>query len=255
MTFFDGSGWRAGVVEAVDGRARLRDDVPSTGLTPLDGVIVGGFTDHHVHLQLVDHAQLAGSRLGRVVDLGGTPDVLRTLAAHRGSVAIGFAGAFLTAPGGYPSDRSWAPKGSVREIADADAAAEAVAEMADAGASHIKVARNSVAGPVLSDDLFRTIVRLAAHRGLPVVAHAEGPCEAPQVARLGAALLAHAPFTERLDDEEIARQAASVSWISTLAIHDGPERGSRSTTCDDSTRQEAPCATAPTWATGRCPST
>ncbi|MCB8045768.1 hypothetical protein JM654_21355 [Microbacterium oxydans] len=41
---------------------------------------------------------------------------------------------------------------------------------------------------------------------------------------LGAAGLAHAPFTERLDDDEIVRQAASASWISTLAIHDDPER-------------------------------
>ncbi|MEU4015009.1 hydrolase [Microbacterium sp. NPDC028030] len=222
VTFFDGSGWRAGVVEAVDGRARLRDDVPSTEFAPLDGVIVGGFTDHHVHLQLVDHAQLAGSRLGRVVDLGGDPDALRTLAAHERPVRVEFAGAFLTAPGGYPSDRSWAPKGAVREIADADAAAEAVAEMAAAGASRLKVTSNSAAGPVLPDVLFRTVVGLAADHGLPVVAHAEGPGEAQRVARLGAALLAHAPFTERLDDEEIARQTASVSWISTLAIHDGP---------------------------------
>jgi hypothetical protein len=253
-TFFDGSGWREGVVELVDGRVRLRAEAPATGLPRVGGVITGGFTDHHVHLQLAEHGLLAGSRLGRVVDLGGNPDAVRRLAVHNSGdtpaepgsplisatlpaeseelrtpfaqhrVDIGFAGAFLAALGGYPSDRSWAPAGSVREIADADAAADAVAEMADAGASCIKVTSNSTAGPVFSDDLFRTIVALAADRGLPVVAHAEGAGEARRVVRLGTARLAHAPFTEPLDDDEIARHAASASWVSTLAIHDGPER-------------------------------
>jgi hypothetical protein len=245
-TFFDGVGWREGVVELVDGRVRLSDGHSAAGLPRLDGVVLGGFTDHHVHLQLVDRAQLSGSRLGRVVDLGGNPGVLRRLAgggiknapATRDSgtflipyphpraipLVVEFAGAFVAAPGGYPSDREWAPEGSVREVADARAAANAVAEMADAGASCLKVTSNSTAGPVFSDDLFRIVVGIAASRSLPVVAHAEGPGEAHRVVALGAARLAHAPFTERLDDEEIARQAASASWISTLAIHDGPAR-------------------------------
>ena len=261
-TFFDGIGWREGVVELVDGRVRLQDAVATTGLPRLDGVVVGGFTDHHVHLQLVDHSPLAGSRLGRVVDLGGNVRAVQSLSERfdslrslneRGQirslnergrsldepdrslseersdetkrrVRIEYAGAFLTAPGGYPSDRSWAPEGSVREIADADAAAAAVTEMAAAGASCIKVTSNGTAGPVFSDELLRTIVGLAADRGLLVVAHAEGAGEAERVVGLGAARLAHAPFTERLDGSEISRQAASASWISTLAIHDGPER-------------------------------
>lgn len=193
-----------------------------------DGVIVGGFTDHHVHLQLVDHTLLAGSRLGRVVDLGGNPRFvsLRSLddQSHIRRPSIEFAGAFLTSPGGYPSDRSWAPEGSFREIESRADAEAAVAEMADAGATRIKVASNSTAGPVFDDDLFRAIVELAAARGLPVVAHAEGPGQAQRAARLGANALAHAPFTERLADDEIAEQAASVSWISTLAIHDGAAR-------------------------------
>ncbi|MGB3376348.1 MAG: hydrolase, partial [Microbacterium sp.] len=63
----------------------------------------------------------------------------------------------------------------------------------------------------------------AAH-GLPVVAHAEGAGQAQRAARLGAARLAHSPFSERLTDDEIAEQAASVQWISTLAIHDDVHR-------------------------------
>ena len=247
VTFFDGAAWREGTADLVDGRIRLRDLEPTTDLPRLDGVISGGFTDHHVHLQLVDHTVLAGSALGRVVDLGANPQVLARFAAVHDSartppestsaagptpqtsvlaelrtpprVDIRFAGAFLTPVGGYPSDREWAPEGSVREIANADAAATAITEMVDAGASRIKVASNAHAGPVFDDALFRVIVELAAARDLPVVAHAEGRGEAQRAARLGATQLAHAPFTERLDDDEIAEQAASVSWISTLAIH------------------------------------
>lgn len=226
-TFFDGEEWRDGTIEMVDGRMLLRPGSPASDLRlsdlpRLDGVIVGGFTDHHVHLQLVDHALLHDSTLGRVIDLGGNPAAVAALSEGAARfVAVEFAGAFLTPVGGYPSDRDWAPAGSFREIADTAAATAAVAEMADAGASCIKVANNSTAGPVFSDLLFRAIVEAAAARGLPVVAHAEGVGEAQRAVRLGAARLAHAPFTERLDDAEVTAQAASVSWISTLAIHEG----------------------------------
>lgn len=238
-TFFDGEGWRDGIIELVDGRITMRAEAPSADLPRLDGLVVGGFTDHHVHLQLVDHTLLRHSTIGRVVDLGANPAVISPLSAqlheteiapdpartgaHSTShaVAVEFAGAFLSPVGGYPSDRDWAPAGSFREIADAAAAESAVSEMADAGASCLKVTSNSAAGPVFTDDLFRVIVDAAAARGLPVVAHAEGRGEAQRTARLGAAFLAHAPFTERLDDADIVTQSVSVSWISTLAIHDG----------------------------------
>ncbi|WP_435747117.1 hydrolase [Microbacterium sp. PMB16] len=249
-TFFDGGGWREGVVEIGDGgRMLLREVAVPDDFPRLDGVITGGFTDHHVHLQLVDHTLLTDSVLGRVVDLGANPEAIARLAVHDSvssspgrpsapgpgqpaevlaelctpPVAIEFAGAFLTPPGGYPSDRDWAPAGSFREVASTEEAAAAVAEMAAAGASLIKLASNSDASPVFDDDLFRAIIDLAAERSLPVVVHTQGPGQAQRAARLGATTLAHAPFTERLTDDEIAEQAASVTWISTLAIHDGAE--------------------------------
>lgn len=225
VTYLDGraAAWREGMATVVDGRVRISSDRPIDGMPRLEGVVTGGFTDAHVHLQLVDVAGLADSVLGRVVDLGGNPEVLAR--AANGSlggptgVEVAFAGAFLTPPGGYPSDRSWAPKGSVREIADAAAVARVVEEMKDAGASCIKVASNSTAGPVFTDELFREIVTLSAANGLPVVAHAEGAGEAQRAVRLGVTRLAHAPFTERLTEAEIDLQAASAEWISTLAIH------------------------------------
>jgi len=209
--------WRLGVGRVDDGRVVVTDETPPDDLPHLEGVVTGAFTDAHVHLALVDLAPLATSALGMVLDLG---SALGSLTPVPG-VTIRFAGAFLTPPGGYPSDRAWAPTGSVREIPDAEAAASAVAEMKDAGATCIKVASNRTAGPVFSDGLLAEIVRIAASVDLTVVAHAEGPGEAQRVARLGAGVLAHAPFSERLTDDEIAAQAGSVRWISTLAIHDG----------------------------------
>lgn len=220
VAYFDGAALREGTLTSNAGEPALRSEPAPTGTPRLEGVVTGRFTDHHVHLQLVDSALLATSRLGRVIDLGGNPEVLRGLQALTAHVQIEFAGAFFTAVGGYPSDREWAPAGSVREIADADAAARAVDEMKDAGASWIKVVGNSDAGPVLDDELFRAVVLAAAERGLLVVAHAEGPGQAQRVARLGVSRLAHSPFSERLTDEEIAEQATSVSWISTMAIHE-----------------------------------
>lgn len=231
-TFFDGEGWRDGIIDLDGERMLLRDEPPAADLPRLEGAVIGGFTDHHVHLQLLDHLLLQESTLGRVVDLGANPSVVASLSAQLGgarnasadpgphAVIVDFAGAFLTPVGGYPSDRDWAPAGSVREIADTASAARAVTEMADAGAACIKVACNATAGPVFDDDLFRAIVAAASARGLPVVAHAEGRGQAQRAARLGAARLAHAPFTERLDDDEIDVQAASVAWVSTLSIHD-----------------------------------
>lgn len=220
VRWFDGGEWRDGVIAANGEGLRLRPEGSTAGLPRLDGVVTGGFTDHHVHLQLVDLAPLAESALGRVVDLGGDPTVLEELQLLDG-VEVLFAGAFLTPPGGYPSDRSWAPAGSVREIADEDAAERAIVEMKDAGAVRIKIASNNDAGPTFSDAMLRVIIALAASHRVPVVVHAEGRGEAQRVVRLGAGRLAHAPFDERLTDAETAEQAASTSWISTLAIHEG----------------------------------
>ncbi|HWV50864.1 MAG TPA: hydrolase, partial [Microbacterium sp.] len=220
VTYLDRRGrvWREGSVSVVDGRVRLCADAPTPAIPRLDGVVTGGFTDSHVHLQLVDAEALNDSSLGRVFDLGGNPTVLSGMTSE---VEIGFAGAFLTPPGGYPSDRAWAPEGSVREISDRDAAASAIAEMKDAGATCLKVASNSTTGPVFSDELFTAIVEIAGTHNLSVIAHAEGAGEAQRATRLRARVLAHAPFTERLSDAELHAMHGSVSWSSTLAVHEG----------------------------------
>jgi hypothetical protein len=184
-------------------------------------VILGAPADAHVHLGLVDAAVVAASVLGRVVDLAGDLGAPRTLDAGDGRppVQVEIAGPFVTPVGGYPSTRNWAQPGWWREVADASTAARAVDEIADAGATRVKIASNSTVGPVFPDALLATIVARAARRGLPAVVHVEGPGEAARALRAGARVLAHAPFTELLPRAEIADHAARMTWISTLAIH------------------------------------
>ncbi|MDO9589961.1 MAG: amidohydrolase family protein, partial [Microcella sp.] len=189
-----------------------------------------GLTDHHVHLQLLggDADDLRGALEGlaaggfsRVVDLGGDPDVLATLAEPDPfAAAVEFAGAFLTAPGGYPSDRAWAPAGSWRDVSSADDAELAVAEQLVAGASRIKIALNAEAGPVWSDELLADVVAEARAAGLPVVAHVEGSGQAARAIAAGIDMFAHAPFSEVLPEPDIAQAVAQGQrWVSTLAIH------------------------------------
>jgi hypothetical protein len=188
-------------------------------------VVLGAPTDAHVHLGLVDRDAVAASVLGRVVDLGGDLTAARTLGVDA-SLRVEIAGPFLTAPGGYPSDRGWADPAWVREIPDAAAAGRAIDEIADAGATWAKIASNSTAGATFSDEMLALLVELAARRGLTAVVHAEGAGEAARALRSGATHLAHAPFTEPLSSAEVAAHAARTTWISTLAIHpaDSAER-------------------------------
>jgi imidazolonepropionase-like amidohydrolase len=195
---------------------------------PLPGVLLPGFTDHHVHLQLIDIVDvsaadaMAMSGISRVIDLGGNPDWLANMAQPDPYNAIvEFAGAFLTAPGGYPSDRDWAPAGSVREIATADDAELAVAEQVAAGASRIKIALNADAGPVWDDALLAEVIAEVRAAGLPVVAHVEGAGQAARAIEAGVDVLAHAPFSEVVPDRLIAQAVAQGQrWVSTLAIHE-----------------------------------
>ncbi len=199
------------------------------GVIDLPGVLLPGFTDHHVHVQLLPTdalTQLAEGGLSRVVDLGGSPDALAALAEPDAFGAeLEFAGAFLTAPGGYPSDRSWAPADSWREVSSADDAELAVAEQLAAGASRIKIALHAEAGPVWHDALLAEVVAEARAAGLPVVAHVEGVGQAERAIAAGVDALAHAPFSEALPAALVERAVQQGQrWVSSLAIHDAAVR-------------------------------
>ncbi|MFC8921976.1 hypothetical protein [Cellulosimicrobium sp. NPDC057127] len=140
---------------------------------------------------------------------------------------VTFAGAFLTAPGGYPSDRSWAPDGSVVEIATPDEAVAAVDRQLASGASFVKVALNSDAGPVPDDATLAAVVGRAHERGVAVVAHAEGPGQAAQAFEAGVDRLAHAPFSERLPDALLLAMARPRPRSGSRAEHDTARRRAR----------------------------
>lgn len=195
---------------------------PGTALPPA--------VDHHVHLHLIDPSGLARRGIAGVVDLGGDPVQL----AHRpaGVPRIAYAGAFLTAPGGYPEGRSWAPPEIVSAVADASrhpgvpgGARTAVDAQADAGARLIKVALHADAGPTVTDDVLAAIVAAAGERGLPVVAHAQGPGQVERAVDAGVSVLAHAPFDTPLPRRLVRRAVdAGQAWVSTLDIHRGRAR-------------------------------
>lgn len=212
---------RAGALEYLAPAGSAHDAGPR-----LAGTILPGFVDSHVHLGLVDPGGLVPGGISRVVDLGWDPAVSSGWAGSGpDDVEVEFAGAFLTAPGGYPGDRSWAPPQAVRELSTGAGASAAVAEMVGFGASVIKIALNSAAGPVWSDALLATVVSAAHAAGLPVVAHAEGPGQAMRAVAADVDALAHTPWTERLTDDEVAASAARCAWTSTLDIHGWGDRG------------------------------
>ncbi len=210
----------------VDGLLRpIRSDAPADIEVP--GTLLPRLTDHHVHLGLIDPDALLRGGITHAVDLGGDPSLtgrLRRDAAFPGSTlpAIHIAGAFLTCVGGYPKGRPWAPDAAVVELADPAEAETAVRTQAAMGASVIKVALNGVAGPVPSPELLAAIVTAARAEGMPVAAHVEGEGMTRRALDAGVNVLAHTPFSERLDPQLVARMSrAGTAVISTLGIHAG----------------------------------
>lgn len=195
-------------------------------ITGETGVALPPFTDHHVHLHLIDEAALAPHGIAGVVDLGGDP-VSLARRGLKGIPNVAYAGAFLTAREGYPVGRGWASREIVREVTDASThagiaggAATAVDEQSVFGASVIKIALNAGAGPVFDADTLAAVISSARERGLPTVAHVEGEGMTRHALDAGVDVLAHTPFTETLS-AEIIEQAVEQgqAWISTLGIH------------------------------------
>ncbi|MEZ3160285.1 hypothetical protein AB1K54_06995 [Microbacterium sp. BWT-B31] len=191
------------------------------------GVSLPPLVDHHVHVHLIDDHALAGAGIAGIVDLGGDPVELARRPA-RGIPRAAYAGAFLTAPGGYPVGRPWAPPSISREVTSASlgvgvpgGARTAVDEQAEFGASVIKISLHRSEGRVLDDETLAAVVAAARGRGLPVVAHVEGDGMTRRAIDAGVDALAHVPFSERLDDGLVERAAAlGQRWLSTLRIHD-----------------------------------
>ncbi|HKN44725.1 MAG TPA: hypothetical protein VJW23_12470 [Propionibacteriaceae bacterium] len=216
------------VLEKRDGELRPvafgRVAVQQSGLPRLAGTIMPGITDRHVHLGLVNATALADTPVVEVHDLGWVPRIARgwKINSPTGGL-VKIAGAFLSAVGGYPAGRSWAPPGSVCELAGAAEGVRAVDEAAAYGHDLIKVALHS-GGPVLDDATLAAVVRAAHRHRLPVGVHAEGPGQARRAFEAGADMLVHVPWTESLTDDLLVAMARSMEWISTFAIHPEEER-------------------------------
>jgi hypothetical protein len=199
--------------------------VPSGARTlELEAMLLPGLQDAHVHSGLIDLKALRRGGIAAAMDLGGVPE--QVAAVRRQSLdpaselpILQIAGAFLTAPGGYPSDRAWAAPGSWREVHSAADAETAVAEQAGFGAEAIKVAINVNAGPVPAPPVLAAIVAAARAAGLRVVAHAEGDGAVRTAVTAGVDVLAHTPWTEELEPGLLRACAAQTTWISTTNIH------------------------------------
>ena len=205
-------------------------DISAKSVVRLPGTLLPGLIDAHVHSGLVDLATVRAGGIAGVWDLGSVPTSIAALAAaadQRKLPKIRYAGPFLIAPGGYPSDRPWAAPGSWRAIHSPADGAEAVAAAQAIGAELIKITAHA-GGPQLDPATMTAIVDAAHGLGLEVVVHAEGPGTVEAAYEAGADLLAHTPWTEPLDPGLARACAGRMRWISTLDIHgwgtETPER-------------------------------
>lgn len=213
-------GWRDSAAIAVDHDGfRLAADTDPAPIGHLQGTVLPGFRDSHVHLGLVDGTQLLDGGIAAVDDFGWELHAASEWLHQDGLPHVTIAGQLLTAPGGYPSDSEWAPPGAAHEITNATEAAAAVERQRDAGAEFIKVALNSDDGPVLDDETLGAVVDHAHNLRLRVAAHTQGAGQAERAFAAGVDRLAHAPWTERLPDTLISAMAGAMSWVSTLDIH------------------------------------
>ncbi len=214
------NGWRENATLTIDDRGfRLATDGDPAPMGNLEGTVLPGFRDAHVHLGLVDGTQLLEGGIAGVDDFGWELEVARGWLREKGHPHVTIAGQLLTAPGGYPTESEWAPEGAAYEVASPEGAAPAVDRQLEAGAGFIKVALNSDVGPVLDDETLKAIVDHAHRRKVRVAAHTQGARQAERALVAGVDRLAHAPWSERLPDTLIATMAKAMSWVSTLDIH------------------------------------
>src|SRR6266511_2793422 len=179
---------RGGVIERIDPAGAV---TPPPGTRRIEGAgrsLLPGFIDTHVHLDFYPPAAVLRGGVTSVRDLGWP--------AGRQMV---------TSPGGYPSSAAWAPPGTAVEVEGTEQAAAAVAELAAAGASVIKVA-------------------LDPTRGAPTLPAPTLAAEVAKALDAGVTELAHWPFGDEPRGDLIRRMAASMTVVPTLHIDPSPAR-------------------------------
>jgi imidazolonepropionase-like amidohydrolase len=187
----------------------------------LDGFLLPGYADRHVHIGLSDPVQVLHGGVTAVRDLAWPAEDIFPLAeaselpSFRGPL-IRAAGPMLTAPGGYPQAQSWAPPGTALIVRGADDATGAVSKLAERGATAIKVSLNAEAGPTVSDAELGAICSAAGERDIPVTVHAQGAGQVERALGAGVAEFAHCPWTHELSDAVIGQMASTTRVVSTL---------------------------------------
>jgi len=207
---------------SVDGAAV----VDATHLT-----LLPGFIDAHVHIGFFDPADLLMGGVTTVRDLGWPPDEIFRLAERSrdplfSGPDIVAAGPMLTVKRGYPTRAAWAPPGTGRVVTSPDDAADAVRQIAERGASVVKVALNAAVGPTLDLPTLTAIVDAAHERGLKTTGHVYGLGELEKALDAGLDELAHMLMSEeRIPDEVIDRMVGQqMTVVPTLSIRFGQDR-------------------------------
>src|SRR5512132_4591988 len=101
---------------------------PADELLEVDGFLMPGVVDRHVHIRLADPGAVLLGGVTAVRDLAWPPDIIFPLAdaselpTFNGPL-IRAAGPMITAPGGYPAAERWAPPGPGLEVRGAEEAA------------------------------------------------------------------------------------------------------------------------------------
>ncbi|HTG46502.1 MAG TPA: amidohydrolase family protein [Actinomycetota bacterium] len=189
----------------------------------VDGFLMPAAADRHVHVELSDPSAVLAGGVTAVRDLAWPPERIFPLAdlselpTFDGPL-IRAAGPILTARDGYPTSASWAPPGTGRVLAGPEDAAAAVAELAAAGATAIKVSLNAEAGPTPGDAELAALCEAAREARLPVTAHAQGAGQVERALGAGVDELAHTPWTHRLSEDVVTMAAARMRIVSTLDI-------------------------------------
>lgn len=196
---------------------------PADEVHEVDGFLMPGVADRHVHIRLADPGAVVLGGVTAVRDLAWVPEEIFALAdasempSYTGPL-IRAVGPMLTAPGGYPSQDDWAASGTARELSGPEDATVAVTELASLGAAAIKVSLNAEAGPTPSDAELAAIVEAAHARDLSVTAHVEGRGQAERAIGAGIDEFAHTPWSERLSDALLDAAARTMRVVSTLDI-------------------------------------
>ncbi len=155
--------------------------------------IVAAGIDSHVHLDyLRAPEEMATGGIAAAVDLAAPMAIFdERRAGEFAPLQLLVAGPMLAAPGGYPT-QGWGAAGFGLECADTQAALAAVDDLAERGASVIKISLEN--GPRLSDETITAVIERAHEHGLKVLAHALGDADAAAAADFDVDGLAHTPL-------------------------------------------------------------